>query len=136
MTFLSDADRVYEYIGGIFRAAAAHPEVGSELAAIGIVMQIYVSDPDASITVRFEDPITVQDGGADPEAGLIVRLSAEIAHRYWRGEYNLAVGLAKGKIEVTGPVDVLQTIALLTRPLFPVYRDMVEKKPSGDPERR
>ena len=31
-------------------------------------------------------------------------MPADIAHRYWLSEYDLAVGLAKGQVKAKGPV--------------------------------
>jgi putative sterol carrier protein len=128
MTFFSDADEVYEYIGGVFRAAAEHPEVGPQLAAAGITMQVYYSDPESSLTVRMHEPMTVQDGGDDESADIVLRMPADIADRYWRGEYNLAVGLATGKVKARGPVNKLLRLVPLTKPLFPMYREMIATK--------
>jgi putative sterol carrier protein len=130
MPFFNDASDVYEYVGGVFRAAAAHPEVGPQLAAAGITMQVYYTDPDASLTVRMHDPMTVEDGGDDPGADIVLRMPSDIADRYWRGEYNLAVGLAKGKVKARGPVNKLLKLVPLTKPLFPMYREMVATKES------
>lgn len=128
MSFFRDADEVHEYVGGIFRAAAVHPEVGAGLAAAGFTLQLYFSDPEASLTVRLHRPMTVVDGGDDEDADVVLRMPADIADRYWRGDYNLAVGLAGGKVKVRGPVERLLGIVPLTRPLFPVYRELVAGK--------
>ena len=134
MPFFHDADEVYEYIGGIFRAAAEHPEVGPKFASLGLTMQLDYFDPVASMTVRMHDPMTVEVGGRDHGADLTLSMPADIADRYWRGEYNLGVGLAKKKIDVRGPVDELLALVPLTRPLFPVYREMVAEKDVAAPK--
>lgn len=128
MSFFRDADEVYQYVGGVFRAAAEHPEVGPQLAAAGITMQVYYSDPESSLTVRMHEPMTVEDGGDDESADIVLRMPADIADRYWRGEYNLAVGLAKGKVKARGPVNKLLRLVPLTKPLFPMYREMIASK--------
>ena len=56
MAFFSNADEVYEYIGGVFRAAADHPEVGPKMAAANITLQIYYSDPESKVTIHFTEP--------------------------------------------------------------------------------
>lgn len=134
MPFYRDADEVYEYVGGIFRTAAEHPEVGPKFAALGLTMQVDYFDPIASMTVRMREPMTVEVGGRDHGADLTLSMPADIADRYWRGEYNLGVGLAKNKIEVRGPVDALLALVPLTRPLFPVYREMVAAKDVASPK--
>jgi putative sterol carrier protein len=127
MAYFADEDEIYEYIGGIFRRAGEHPEVGPKLAAANIRLRLNYTEPDATMLVRFEEPITVENGpgeGGDVE----LTLSGDIADRYWRGDYNLAVGMAKGKVKAKGPVNKILKLVPLTKPLFPIYQDLVAEK--------
>jgi hypothetical protein len=128
MSFFTDADEVYRYIGGVFRVAGEHPEVGPKLAAADISLQLYYTDPDATLNIRMQEPYEVLEGGEDPNADIKLHLPADIADRYWRGEYNLAVGLAKGKVKAKGPVNKILKLVPLTKPIFPMYREMIAEK--------
>ncbi|WP_320671814.1 SCP2 sterol-binding domain-containing protein [Patulibacter defluvii] len=128
MAFFKDADEVYQYIGGVFRQASEHPEAGPKLRASNVVMQVYYTDPDSSLTIRMSDPMEVVDGGDEPDADVKLWMPADIADKYWRGEYNLAVGLAKGKVKARGPVSKILKLVPVTKPLFPLYRDLVGEK--------
>ena len=128
MPFFKDADEVYKYIGGVFRAAAEHPEAGPGLKAAGLVMQVNYTDPESSLTIRMQEPMTVEDGGQDDDADVKLTMPADIADRYWRGEYNLAVGMAKGKVKARGPVNKILKLVPVTKPLFPMYREMIAEK--------
>jgi hypothetical protein len=124
MSTFSDAAEVYKYVGGVFRIAADHPEIGPRMRAANITMQVNYSDPAASLTVRFQEPMEVIDGGEDDNADVRLSMPADIAHKYWRGEYNLAVGLAKGQVKAKGPVNKLLKLVPITKPLFPIYREL------------
>jgi putative sterol carrier protein len=124
MTTFSDADEVYRYIGGVFRIAADHPEIGPRMRAANITMQVNYSDPAASLTVRFQEPMEVIEGGQDDTADVRLSMPADIAHKFWRGEYNLAVGLAKGHVKAKGPVNKILKLVPITKPLFPIYREL------------
>jgi putative sterol carrier protein len=129
MPFFENADEVYKYIGGVFREAAEHPEVGPKMAAADLVMQVYYSDPDSTVTINFKQPkLTVEDGGDNPNADVKLFMPADIADKYWRGEYNLAVGLAKGQVKAKGPVNKILKLVPLTKPLFPMYKQLVSEK--------
>jgi putative sterol carrier protein len=129
MPFFDSADEVYKYIGGVFREAAEHPEVGPKMAAADLVMQVYYSDPDSTVTINFKQPkLTVEDGGDNPNADVKLFMPADIADKYWRGEYNLAVGLAKGQVKAKGPVNKILKLVPLTKPLFPMYKQLVSEK--------
>lgn len=129
MAFFESPEEVYEYIGGVFRAAADHPEVGPKMAAADITLQMYYADPPSTLTVRMQEPrLTVEDGGDATDADVKLYMPADIADKYWRGEYNLAVGLAKGQVKAKGPVNKILKLVPLTRPLFPIYKENIAAK--------
>lgn len=128
MPYFKDADEVYQYIGGVFRKATEN-EVGPKLATADIDLQIYYSDPEAPMLIKMHgDNITVHDGEENEEADVKLYMPSDIADKYWRGEYNLAVGLAKGHVKAKGPVNKILKLVPLTKPLFPMYRDMIAEK--------
>jgi putative sterol carrier protein len=121
--FQNDAE-VYRYIGGIFREADRQPEVAPKLRAARIVLRLDYTDPEATMTVCLHDPITVTEGPSDRTPDVTLRVPADIADRFWRGEYNLAVGLAKGEVKAKGPATKILKLVPLTKPLFPIYREL------------
>jgi hypothetical protein len=129
MGSFENADEVYKYVGGVFRAAGEDPQVGPKMAAADVNLQIYYSDPESTLTIRMHEPgLEVEDGGDDPSADIKLFMPADIADKYWRGEYNLAVGLAKGQVKAKGPVNKILKLVPLTKPLFPMYRELVAEK--------
>ncbi len=132
MAFFNDADDVYTHIGGVFRAAADHPEAGPKLQAANLTMQVYYTDPESTLTIVMKDPkVEVVDGGDDESADVKLWMSADTADKFWRGEYNLAIGLAKGKVKAKGPASKILKLVPATKPLFPMYRDLVADKDSA-----
>lgn len=132
MAFFKDADEVYKYIGGVFRSAAEHPESGKKLASANVTMQVYYTDPESSLTIRLKEPkVEVVDGGDDENADVKLWMSADTADKFWRGDYNLAIGLAKGKVKAKGPASKILKLVPATKPLFPMYRDLVAEKDSA-----
>jgi putative sterol carrier protein len=128
MPYFDDATEAYTYLAGVFREAAMHPEVGPKLAAAGITLQLRYSEPDCQKTVRLHDPIVVIEGETDETPDVILTLSADDADQYWRGELNLAVALAKGRAKSKGPVNKILKLVPLTKPMFPMYREMTAEK--------
>ena len=74
------------------------------------------------------DNIDVHPGEENEDADVKLYMPADIADKYWRGEYNLAVGLAKGQVKAKGPVNKILKLVPLTKPLFPMYREMIAEK--------
>ncbi len=89
------------------------------------------------MTVRLREPsIEVTDGGDNPDADVKLFMPADIGDKFWRGEYNLGVGLAKGQVKAKGPVNKILKLVPLTKPLFPLYRELVAEKDGGKGEGR
>jgi hypothetical protein len=128
MPYFKDADEVYVYIGGVFRRAGEDPVVGPKLREANITMQCNYTEPDATLTVRFQEPFEVVDGGNDEGADVTMTMPADIAHKYWRGEYNFAVGLAKGQVKAKGPINKILKLVPITKPLFPIYKEMTDSR--------
>lgn len=133
MPYFNDADEVYKYIGGVFREAGEHPDAGPNLKAADTVLRFNYSEPDSVLTVKFTEDYAVIEGENDVEPDVTLTMPADIAHKYWRGEYNLAVGLAKGKVRAKGPVNKILKLVPLTKPLFPLYRAATDTKDQSAP---
>ena len=131
MPYYDNAEEIYKYLGGVFLAANDN-EVGPKLKGADIDLQVYYTDPEASMTVRLREPaIEVTVGGDNPDADVKLYMPADIGDKFWRGEYNLGVGLAKGQVKAKGPVNKILKLVPLTKPLFPLYRDLVAEKDAG-----
>ncbi|NTY61859.1 SCP2 sterol-binding domain-containing protein [Mycolicibacterium sphagni] len=128
MGFFKDANELDEYIGGVFREAGEHPESGPKLKAANIVMRVIYTDPDFEMTMVFHDDYQVISGPNDTKPDITLLMRGDTADQFWRGDYNLAVGLAKGQVKAKGPVNKILKLVPLTKPLFPMYRDKIAKK--------
>lgn len=128
MAFFDSPEEVDKYIGQMFRLAADHPEVGPKMKAADLVMKVVYADPDCSLTVVFKDPMEVLLNDEQRKPDISLHMRADTADQYWRGKYNLAAGLAKGQVKAKGPVNKILKLVPLTKPLFPVYTDLIAEK--------
>jgi putative sterol carrier protein len=128
MGFFKDADELDTYIGGVFRDAGEHPESGPKLKGANIVMRVIYTDPDCEMTMVFRDDYQVIPGPNEHKADVTLLMRGDTADQFWRGEYNLAIGLAKGQVKAKGPVNKILKLVPLTKPLFPMYREKVAAK--------
>lgn len=128
MGYFDSPEEVDKYIGEMFRQANDHPVVGPKMRAANITMRVVYEDPECEITVRFVDPMETILGPTSYEPDITLSMRADTADKFWRGKYNLAVGLAKGEVKAKGPVNKILKLVPLTKPLFPVYRDLVAQK--------
>ncbi|MBN9792216.1 hypothetical protein DMP17_26995 [Pseudonocardia sp. TMWB2A] len=129
MGFFADSNEVDKYIGGVFRAANDHPESGPKMRAADINLRVLYTDPDTEMWVKMHEPaLDVHTGADEDKADITLMMRADTGDKFWRGEYNLAVGLAKGEVKAKGPVNKILKLVPLTKPLFPMYRELVAEK--------
>ncbi|MEB3061973.1 hypothetical protein [[Mycobacterium] zoologicum] len=128
MGFFRDAAELDEYIGGVFRDAGDHPESGPKLRAADLVMRVIYADPDGEMTIAFRDDYQVNAGPTDLKPDITLLMRGDTADQFWRGDYNLAIGLAKGQVKAKGPVNKILKLVPLTKPLFGMYREKIAKK--------
>lgn len=128
MGFFTDPAELDTYIGGVFRDALDHPESGPKLKGANIVMRVIYTDPDCEMTMVFREDSTVIAGPCDEKADVTLLMRGDTGDQFWRGEYNLAIGLAKGQVKAKGPVNKILKLVPLTKPLFPMYREKVAVK--------
>lgn len=126
--YFKDCDEVEKYIGKMFILAGEHPEVGEQMRGAGIVVRLDFTDPDCQMNVVFGDPMQVSMGPSELEPDITLSWTADIADRFWRGEYNLTVGLAKRKVKAKGQISQITKLAPLTKPLYPIYREIIAEK--------
>ena len=94
-------------------------------------MKVIYTDPDIEMNIIMRDPMQVVAGPIDEEADVTLMMRADIADKFWRGDYNLAVGMAKGEVKAKGPVNKILKLVPLTKPLFPMYRELIAEKDAG-----
>lgn len=129
MSFFADSTDVYHYLGGVFRAANDEPTVGPQLRQADIVLRLDYTNPDSSITVALKpEGIDVIEGDSDIVPDIRLAMSADNGNKFWRGEYNVAVGLAKGQVKAKGPVSKILQLIPISKPLFPIYKSLVADK--------
>ncbi len=87
--------------------AAAQPDVASALVLSGTVTRVVVQeDPSASLTLTLmleREPIEVLDGNAG-EAESEIMISADDLVAFCRGELQLAMAIARGRVSYRGRV--------------------------------
>ena len=128
MGYFATADEVYENVGKLLQEVAADPELGPEFQKADTVVQYVYRDPDATITMKLrpgQDPqVDLGETQLDPE--VVMAMDADIAHRFFLGQVNVTIALARGEIKAKGPVAKILKLVPLVKPTFPRYRSQLE----------
>ncbi|MGI8630941.1 MAG: SCP2 sterol-binding domain-containing protein [Solirubrobacterales bacterium] len=135
MSYFKDEDEVHAFLGQILKECLADEELGPKFRQADTVVRYEYADPDTSVTVPLEDgagPDDVDFGDSEREPEVVMRMDADTAHRFWLGEVNVTVALARGQIKAKGPVAKVLKLVPLTKPVFPKYRQMIEDSGRDD----
>ena len=134
MPYFKDADEVYAYIGKLFEQLAEDEELAPRFRKANTIVQYAYSNPDSVITVRLQEgqPGDVDFGDTEMEPEVTMTMEADTAHRFWLGEVNVTVALARGLIKAKGPVAKILRLVPLTKPIFPRYKAQLEEQGRTD----
>lgn len=122
----ADADDLRRYVGGIFERALEDPVLGPKLMGTGVVLKVITSEPDAVLVMDLPNR-NIGLGSADDPADATMRMTSDVANRFWQGKVNLPVAMARGHVKVEGKVGALLKLVPSTKQLFPAYRSLLEQ---------
>ncbi len=128
MGYFKDAQEVYDTVGKMFASVANDEELGPNFRKANTIVQYAYTEPDATITVRLQEgqPGDVDCGETEMDPEVTMRMKADTAHRFWLGEVNVTMAIARGEIKPQGPVSKILKLVPLTKPIFPRYRAQLE----------
>ena len=134
MTYFKDGDEVYRYIGGLLTGLIDDDELGDKLKRADTTVQFRYHDPEAVITFRLVEgeEVQVDLGDSELEPEIVMTADADVAHLFWLGRVNVTVALARGQMKATGPVAKILKLVPLIKPVFPRYRELLEREGRAD----
>ena len=134
MAYFKDAQDVYDTIGKLHTDLAEDEELAPKFRKANTIVQYKYSDPDSVVTVRLQEgqPGDVDFGESEMEPEVTMSMAADTAHKFWLGQINVTVALARGQIKATGPVAKILKLVPLTKPVFPRYKAQLEAQGRDD----
>lgn len=134
MPLFADSSEVYDLIGETIRELAADERLQHRFADLDGVLELRYRHPDALITIdlRRGRPTTVDFGPTGLEADVKLDSEADVAHRWWLGELNLTIALARGQMRASGPVRKLLRLLPLIGPGRTGYRARLQRAGRAD----
>jgi putative sterol carrier protein len=134
MPVFKDPQEVYDTIGRLFVELAADEELAAKFRKANTIVRYQYSEPDSVITVRLQEgqPGDVDFGESEMEPEVTMTMAADTAHRFWLGQVNVTVALARGEIKAQGPVAKILKLVPLAKPVFPRYKAQLEEQGRAD----
>jgi putative sterol carrier protein len=134
VTYFNDAQEVYDTLGKLFQDLAQDEELAPKFRKADTIVRYEYRKPESTITVRLQEgqPGDVDFGESDMEPEVVMSMEADTAHRFWLGQVNVTVALARGQIKARGPVAKILRLVPLTKPVFPRYKAQLESQGRTD----
>jgi putative sterol carrier protein len=134
VAYFKDAGDVYATIGKLFVEIANDDELAPKFRKANTIVRYEYANPDSVITVRLQEgqPGDVDFGDSAMEPEVTMSMDADTAHKFWLGEVNVTVALARGQIKANGPVAKILKLVPLTKPIFPRYKALLEAQGRND----
>ena len=134
MPVFKDDQEVYQYIGRLFQELTDDPELSPKFRRADTIVQYRYSNPDSQITVKMKEgedgQVDFGESALDPE--IVMTMEADTAHKFWLGNVNVTMALAKGQMKAKGPVAKILKLVPLTKPVFPRYKALLEQQGRDD----
>ena len=134
MAYFKDAQDVYDTIGKLFVDLADDDELGPKFRKADTIVRYEFTNPDSQITVRLQpdQPGEVDFGETEMEPDVVMSMEADTAHRFWLGQVNVTVAMARGQIKAKGPVAKILKLVPMTKPVFPRYKNQLTEQGRSD----
>ncbi len=134
MAYFKDAEEVYDDDRQAVRRLAEDEELAPKFRKANTIVRYEYREPESAITVRLQEgqPGDVDFGDSDMEPEVTMSMEADTAHRFWLGQVNVTVALARGQIKAKGPVAKILKLVPLTKPVFPRYKAQLEAQGRQD----
>lgn len=120
------AEEVFNAFLEIMEQAARDEHVGHRLAFADTVVHIHFSDsPSELVLTLFLDRAPVETrAGAHGTPEITIEATTNDVFRFWTGDLHLAMGIARGEVQYTGPVRKLLRVIPIARRLVGDFQKM------------
>lgn len=131
MATFSSEEEVYDVMGAFFEQVTKDPELGPKFQSAKTAFRINYTDPDAALLIdTTQDPIAVRTGEAASNSDVEVELTmtADDGHKFWLGDLNIPMAMARRKVKVDGPVGKLMGLLPAMQPAFGKYKTYLDER--------
>lgn len=129
MPAFSSAEQLKKVLGGFFEVLATDPVVAPKLMASKLIVKFNYREPDAAITIDMSGDkavFTFDDNEKKPIVEM--NMKADTAHRFWQGNVNLIIALARREITAKGPVPQILKLLPIIKPAYKLYPEYIKDK--------
>ena len=130
-----NAKEFREVMDRVFEMMSTDPDMGPKLRDAETPQRFEFPDLDLVVNVTYDDDASntdclkwewSDDVSWEPEVKM--EMTSDVANRYFQGKENIAMAVARRRIKTSGDVKKALTLVPVTKPVFKLYREMVERE--------
>ena len=118
----------------IFTMMSDDPDMGPKLRDADVPQRFEFDDVDMVVNIRAADEgedgclYWQWDDEIDWKPKVKMKMSYEVANKYFQGKENVAMAIARRRIKSGGDVKAALALMPITKPVFAQYRAMLERE--------
>lgn len=129
------ATEFQEVMDQVFEIMSTDDEMGPKLRDAETPQRFEFPDVDLVVNITYAPEVS--DGqhlrwawsdDVDWEPAVGMKMNADVANRYFQGEENVAMAIARRRIKTSGDVKKALALIPITKPIFGRYRELVEER--------
>lgn len=128
MSVYSDPAEAKEIFDSLWQGILAVESSNQQFSGAGVVLGVYYTDPAYFIAIDGTQSPAVLAYDPDTKVDIEVRMSADTAHTFWKGELNFPVAMMKGKAKIKGPSDKAMQLLPALEPGFELYPQILKER--------
>lgn len=122
MATFNTTDQLYQVLGGFFKLLSDDPQIGPKLMGSRLKLRFNYREPEAAIYIDLSgETIRIAPGNITDTADIEMNMKADTAHKFWQGEVNLVIALARREITAKGPIPKILKLLPIIKPAYKLY---------------
>ncbi|GAA5156566.1 hypothetical protein GCM10023321_32490 [Pseudonocardia eucalypti] len=135
MPVFSSQQEAEQVLSEFLEHITSDPELRPKFVAAATSFRANYHDPDCFVSLATTvDPPAVRSGDAAKakEVDVNMFMSADDGHKFWLGQLNLPMALARKKVRVEGQIPKLLKLLPAMQPAFGMYRTFLKERGMED----
>lgn len=127
MPVFKNSDELRRVLGGFFKQLTSDPQIGAKLKESKLIIKFNYKNPELAITANCSLPdiaLSFNDPETKPEVEMF--MDADMAHKFWLGEVNLVMAVARRQMVVKGPIPRVLKLLPVIKPAYAMYREYIK----------
>lgn len=133
MPVFESSEKFNVVLGGFFRLLANTPVIADKLLESKLIIRFNYTDPDLVLVIDCSgEKIDVRSGDLDTKVIVDMKMSSDIAHKFWFGKVNLTMALTRRQMIAKGPVPKILKLLPAIKPSYAMYPQYLMENGYGE----